>query len=51
MSKNGKTEKFERRFLKLVFLKKVKRTNWSPEFSNYKMIFYTHRAPALIKKS
>ena len=43
--------KLVRRFLKLVFLKKVMRTNLSPEFSNYKMIFYTHRAPALIKKS
>ena len=42
--------KLVRHFLKLVFLKKVKRTNWSPEFSNYKMIFYTHRAPALLWK-
>jgi hypothetical protein len=26
------------------------RTNWSPEFSNYKMIFHTRCAPALLGK-
>jgi hypothetical protein len=39
-----------RHFLKLVFLKKVMRTNWSPEFSNYKIKFDTLLAPALLSK-
>ena len=32
------------------FLKKVMRTNWSPEFSNYKIKFDTLLAPALLSK-
>jgi len=31
-------------------LKKVMRTNWSPEFSNYKIKFDTLLAPALLGK-
>jgi len=50
MSKSGKTQTCAP-LPQISIFEKGMWVNWSPEFSNYKMIFYTHRAPALIKKS
>ena len=50
MSKNAKPKTCAA-FPQISIFEKAMWTNWSPEFSNYKMIFYTHPLPALIKKS